>query len=278
MKNIILFIDSRVPYGRLDIEADHIINSGFEYHTYGKIPFCNKIVGIHDLSPDDNYIVRASTQIVESVFKENNSNFKLDFSENPAIYDKFKAGVFYSDGFNYLHILNAGLPLLNANVKIYNNLHLSGKTFDEDVFVKPLNDLKLYDAMVLPAHTKMIDAIQIDPAKFSYIDEYSLVAPLCDNIQRECRFFVVNGEVVSYSQYRLNKSANVAKINSKDDIVHVAKEYAKLYQPHDNFVFDIATLSNGDYKIIEYNCLNASGLYKSDSKIMFEKLFEYLEK
>ncbi len=40
-----------------------------------------------------------------------------------------------------------------------------------------------------------------------------------------------------------------------------AIEYSKLYQPLDLFVMDLAETDSG-IKIVEYNCWNASGVYK----------------
>ncbi len=93
------------------------------------------------------------------------------------------------------------------------------------------------------------------------------------NIKRECRFFVVN-EVVTGSHYRIN-NVTICKVISPDDVIwSIANEYAKLYQPHDVFVMDIAETDDG-FKIVEYNCLNASGLYHSDVKKLFTALQDY---
>ena len=46
---------------------------------------------------------------------------------------------------------------------------------------------------------------------------------------------------------------------------------------HDVFVMDIADTNEG-FKIVEYNCLNAFGLYRADVKKLFISLQNYQNK
>ena len=67
-------------------------------------------------------------------------------------------------------------------------------------------------------------------------------------------------EILACSRYMLNNSVE------PDTFVpgyfkEKAIEYSKLYQPADLFVMDLAETDSG-IKIVEYNCWNASGVYK----------------
>lgn len=259
-----------MPYQYLDHEADQILASGFEYHSYGVIPFTPILTGLESLDPNDIYLVRGSTKIIDQISE-------LTDTSNLPLFDNFKKGIFYSrENFRYSKFSTLDLPLLNKPLGIINTDLLLDTVYDIDLFIKPDSDLKYIPAVVVEKFTTLRHALSNHQLHSKFDQDKCILAKVRDDIIRECRFFIVNNEVVTGSQYQLNRNLNVKPINPKEDILFVAQEYTNLYQPHDNFVIDIATLSDGSYAIIEYNCLNASGLYKSDSKLLFTKLFEYL--
>jgi hypothetical protein len=83
-------------------------------------------------------------------------------------------------------------------------------------------------------------------------------------IDAEYRCFVINGRVVTSSQYKLNgvlyKNGNVDQY-----IVDYVNSVIKHWQPDIAFVLDVA-LSNDKLSIIEANCINSSGLYEIDTQ------------
>lgn len=275
MQNKILFQSSQMSSNYLDQEFVQVVNSGFDYDTYGIIPFTNKLTGLFDLDPSVNYIVRGSTKILDSL-KD------LDFSQNVELKEKFIKGIFYNpDNFRYskfarLTFPSKKLPLLNQPIAFLETKYVLDLIQDEDYFIKPDSDLKYFPAVVVPKGKTLRQVLEDHQLNSKYEQDSCIIAKARFDIQRECRFFVVNKQVVTGSQYRLNNRTDVKPLNDADDINFVAQRYTDLYQPHDNFVIDIATLADGSYKIIEYNCLNASGLYKCNSKVLFTKLFEYL--
>lgn len=274
--NKILFMDSNTPYERLNLEAKHVIESGFDYHTYGKLPFTGTLTGLFDLNPLDTYLVRCSTNILKHSIKDT-----LDFKQNPEIESQFHKGIFYNnDTFKMDYIFEKywKLPFLNMILDYQNTSDILYQVQTEDIFIKPIDDLKAYNACVILKGQCLNDVLQKQQLSVDYLDGFSIIASARNDIQRECRFFVVDGVVITGSQYRLNNKPAITSINPKDGILLAAQKYSDLYHPHDNFVIDIATLDNGDYKVIEYNCLNASGLYACDSKLLFQHLFQYLGK
>ena len=48
-----------------------------------------------------------------------------------------------------------------------------------------------------------------------------------------------------------------------------------VYSPSTEFTIDIAKTKEQGLKVIEYNCLNSSGLYECDTKALFTALKEY---
>lgn len=87
-------------------------------------------------------------------------------------------------------------------------------------------------------------------------------------IQQEIRFWIVKGEIVTASQYRLG-----GRLLFNDNIDSAGYDYCremiKIFQLNDAFVMDIC-LSNDEYKIVECGCINCAGFYKADmQKIIF---------
>ena len=76
-----------------------------------------------------------------------------------------------------------------------------------------------------------------------------------------------------------NKIFECKNIDNDKTLITIANEFAKLYQPHDIFTLDIAKIKNSngfDYKIIEYNCFNCSGIYETNFSKMANEIQNYL--
>ncbi len=78
----------------------------------------------------------------------------------------------------------------------------------------------------------------------------------------EGRFWVVDGTVVTQSQYKTGR-----RVTYQQDVVPAALSFAQemveLWQPAKAFVIDVADTPDG-YKVIELGCLNSAGFYASD--------------
>ena len=89
-------------------------------------------------------------------------------------------------------------------------------------------------------------------------------------IQQEIRFWIVKGEIITASQYRLGD-----RLVLNENIDQAAYEYCermiKLFQLNDAFVMDLALTENG-YKIIECGCINCAGFYKANMQKLLMKL------
>jgi hypothetical protein len=81
-------------------------------------------------------------------------------------------------------------------------------------------------------------------------------------IYSETRTWVVKGKVVTASEYkRGNKSYQSSTVEPR--IIAFAQARANEWSPNDAYCLDIADTPDG-LKIVEVNCLNASGFYKAD--------------
>ena len=96
------------------------------------------------------------------------------------------------------------------------------------------------------------------------------------NIQKEIRFWVVNGKVITGSQYRLGNSTIYDDFYDSEAFDFAQKMVDK-YQLADAFVIDVC-LYNGEWKIVECGCINCAGFYKSDIQKMIMSVDTFFNK
>jgi len=161
--------------------------------------------------------------------------------------------------------------LLNFDSKIIkfgDNNFFSKEIF----FARPTKDTKVFTGRVfdmqewrefrehsfINGHSTLLDAdteIQISTVK---------------KIQQEIRFWIVRGEIVTASQYRLGN-----RLVLNDDIDKSAYAFCnkmiKVFQLNDAFVMDLC-LVDGRYKIVECGCINCAGFYKANMQKLLMSL------
>lgn len=91
------------------------------------------------------------------------------------------------------------------------------------------------------------------------------------DIYQEYRCFIINGEVITASMYKLGNRV-VYKECFEEEILNFANQMASVYQPAQAFVMDVCRTSDG-LKIVECNCINCCGFYD----INIQKLLITLE-
>ncbi len=257
----------------LDKESIALDQSNIKYNGFGIIPFTNIITGLTDEVFDTPIFIRCGTKLLD-LYTDNNIN--LDFIGLEK-YNLFMSGIVYnSNTFDQKTYLNLDLPLLNENSDIYFVKDILNVKFEQDVFIKPTNDRKSFNAQFLTVGETLQDALSKSMYQNHFVEDICLVSKtLYPHIDRECRFFIVNNKVITGSHYRINNRTIPKEIHKNDDIWNVADAYATLYHPESMYVMDIAQVDK-EYKIVEYNCLNASGLYQSDAKLLFNVINEVI--
>lgn len=141
---------------------------------------------------------------------------------------------------------------------------------DDMLFVRPNDDLKYFAGGMMP-FSRLIDMMENSLDGEPVNPNTELVISLPKNIDREWRLFVVDGKVVTGSQYLPSASAFVPQ-----GVIDFAEKVVSTWSPVSIFVIDIASASN-NFKIIECNCFNGSGFYHSDLNKLVRMVSKYIE-
>ncbi len=136
----------------------------------------------------------------------------------------------------------------------------------EPFFIRPPEDSKLF-AGTLMTHAEL-EQWKKDTSEV-YSDGYTSLTPRTPvmasapkEIYAEYRLFVINKKFITGSQYRLGgrfyQNANIPEM-----VVNFVEYISSLWVPDSAFCMDVADTPEG-LRVIEVNCINSSGFYKSD--------------
>lgn len=150
------------------------------------------------------------------------------------------------------------------------------------VFMRPCQDLKAFSGLTLNPdeledwQKRVNEGEQSTRTELLSLTTPVIVAPV-KVILREWRFFVVNGEIITGSQYaHLGRRDRSAQIDN--DVWDHARRCVDWWEPAKCFVLDIGETSDG-LGIIEVNTINSSGVYLCDFTtvvLAIERFYESL--
>jgi len=153
-----------------------------------------------------------------------------------------------------------------GDIEFYNyDIFFARPTKDTKVFTGQVFDLQSWRefryAALTNGHTTLLDEntdIQISSVK---------------QIQKEIRFWIVGGKIITASQYKLGSRVILSDL--VDPIAYdFCNDMIKLFQLNEAFVMDLALTKDG-YKIIECGCINCAGFYAADMQKLIVSLEEY---
>jgi hypothetical protein len=188
-----------------------------------------------------------------------------------AIKNGWKPGSFNNENFDYVKWRNspAGDFLLNRNVFV--NTFRNIGTPDQEFFIRPCEDTKAFSGIVMKPEEFdkwRGEVLSVENDFHGGLDGNTMVTiAALQKIYAEYRFFVVDGKIVTYSQYKLgDRVIHNADVDQR--IIWFAAEMIQKWHPSRAFVIDVADTPDG-LKIVEYNGLNSAGFYACDtSKIV----------
>lgn len=182
--------------------------------------------------------------------------------------NKWNPGVLFTlDNFKVsTYLKNYGENLLNNN-PIFTTLGQFQKMdfpMDREFFMRPDKDLKEFTGLKV----KFKEIVEWDYTNDNRVRaDANTEVVLCDpipskEIKYEWRITIVNKRASAYSQYKkdciLNVSAQVPQ-----SVIDFSNLMAQMWSPEDVFVIDICEYKDSLW-IVECNCFNCSGLYKSN--------------
>jgi hypothetical protein len=187
-------------------------------------------------------------------------------------------GVWWNDNFSFtVQRAVYGDEMLNAEAEI----HPFGgiPRFIGDRFIRPVDDGKAFAGDIIGSdrlvewqdRIRYLNSTQLLP------QTPVLIAPI-KSIFREYRFFVVGGRVVTGSLYNEDNKLIKRALSAQDDpAVAYAQRMVDQWKPDQAFVIDVAVLNDLEtMKIIEFNNINACGLYAADVRALVRAVNELL--
>lgn len=179
-----------------------------------------------------------------------------------ALHNRIIPGSFINHNFDYDSWSQAyGEFLLNYGAMVGKLREI--QPYYSKFFIRPSEDTKAFNGQVM-------DLEYFNDWRYDFLgSEYgfnfandNVVIAECKEIYAEYRFFVVDGEIISYSQY---KSGGIvyASDSVEYNCISFAKDMIDMWQPSRAFVLDIALTANG-YSVIEINNINSSGFYAAN--------------
>lgn len=183
-------------------------------------------------------------------------------------------GHFINENFTMEKYLPAfGQHMLNSDGKI----HYASEVCEaierlslglNSVFTRPVDDGKAFTGELFTGAQWVAYAKNNDSLK----DTKVLIASP-KKTQQEIRCWMIDGEPVTISQYKIGSRGNYLNMDHNDEAIIFARKMAKIYQPARAFCLDIC-LYNDEYFIVELGCINHCGFYDAN----MGKLINALEK
>lgn len=268
---------------KFNLQNETWFSQNVDFIDFGIIEFTNTITNINSIyqswldNKNTKYIIRGSTKILKilptNALLDNVEDLSIDYPNDNYndFFSSLRNSLFYDyEKFDQAYYQNLDLPLLNKGAISIETEKARNMKFEVSKFIKPTSDGKAFVGGILPPGKTIGEMILSDRYNPSIWNETVLIAPQ-KKVLKEWRFFVLNGEIITGSQYCENHQTTVEELNSSKvhiDALACAKEYAKLYQPSDLFTLDVCLEENKTWSIVEYNCFNCSGLYKSNLPIL----------
>lgn len=131
-------------------------------------------------------------------------------------------------------------------------------------FIRPCADDKAFTGMVTDWYqfTKWSGEALSDPSHYRLGPGTPVVVSSAKTIEREYRFMVIGGRVVTGSSYKMGRTLWRTE-PPPDGVEAFAQKIADIWCPADAFVLDVF-LHEGNPYVGEMGCINAAGFYNCD--------------
>jgi hypothetical protein len=239
-------VQDSVNFGALENNVKPLVEAlrkmGKQIDFVGLVPEERKITGLPLWHNDGQTILYGSTMLAEI-------GAGLGFTP----------GVFYEHRWFDPHWCKYKRDdLLNNQMTVETILDLRTRWIERPVFIKPV-DPKLFTGQVIEPEERQ-----------SWLQEHAhlswqktvCVSPI-QQIDREWRFFIIDGKVITGSLYKRD-GCKVTREPISKEVWYQAELMSEKWLPSKNIVMDICQCRSGEFKVVEFNCVNSSGFYNCD--------------
>lgn len=281
MKKVNWIIDKDIFEEYEERLVDSIKKSGSNVYFYDELVRVNS----KDYSVDDfkNYMLNKFTDKDIVVF-HGSLEYSKKLSHLP-IYpgtfltlENFECYNYYGYFGDYL--LNSNYMMMGLNDVLRNKDRLVDNLFaNESFFIRPSNGYKSFPGQILN-YDNFESEFDILIKSYAGLDMNTLVLlSRKQELEEEYRFIVVDGEVISGSQYFDKDNIGTFKpyydrVCENDKAIEFAIKMSKLYQPDKAYTIDICKTKNNEYKLLELNSFNCASMYGND----YDKVVEAINK
>lgn len=254
------FQDTNIEINEIHKHFDACEELGFTPDSFGMIPFTETVTGCEFNEPT---IMFGGTKLVKLYLKNKLPEHGVVF------YDSIKFDQSYYHRYLKRHLLNENAMFTTWGI-------IKHLEVDRPTFVKPSSDLKYFPGHMCigsgSIENEITNNCMID---IDLNDDISILSntDIITGINAEYRVFIVDNRIIDISGYMKNGKINhhIVDTMKYQFIAGYVNAIQQIYKPHDHYVIDIADV-NGKLKVMEYNCINCSGMYKIDQVDLFESL------
>ena len=232
--------------------ADEVKRQGYDYELITYTPFQS---GSFDrFSDDECVIVVASLQLAGQLLNQKKwtPNAWLNLKQYECSYYYAHLGKYL---FNDKYIM---LPRTEAKRRITELFEMYGK--EDCIFIRPSSGFKTFTGKVFSKDNFDSDWKWVD--EFTNPEDLVIVSTPKD-IKAEWRFVIAEGEVISGSMYKLNKTPKY-KREWFSEAINLANEVAKQFSPDPMYVLDICQGADDNFYLLEIGSFSCAGLYSCD--------------
>jgi len=232
---------------------------GFEFEGVNVIPFSGDIP---KFNIDDPIVFYGGTGWINNIYNKYPNHKGIFF--NPKSVFTYWIKKYGSNALNH--------GALETTINEFSKLRFDD---DEMFFIRPVSDQKEFNGGVM----NFGDIKKWDKKIISYSPDLVNIPIIISTpyrLEYEWRVFILNGKVITGSQYRTYNVLNVNP-NIPQKVINFAENQAKIYSPAYIFVMDICKCGELLY-ILEIGCFNSAGFYASNIELIVNKVSNYVKK
>jgi hypothetical protein len=265
----IAFQDTNIDLNEVNKNCEALKSLGVDPILFGVIPFTDSLAVAFD-SPT---LLFGSVKILKLFLAQRLPKNAVVF------YDRHK--------FDQLHYQEAlKEELLNYGARFVRYGYVKNDKIEDPIFIKPSSDIKYFTGCIIcPPEQVLGEAASLYPTLGSilsvcqmidsdFTDEtVVLVNKNIVKIESEYRCFVINNRLIDVTMYKYKGKVCTEHVRDTGLTSYVEK-IKGIYHPHYHYCIDIAKLESGELKVIEYNCINCSGVYAADRQKIYSEFLK----